>query len=317
METEIISALNKLDFPELVPIAKSALLKSQSSSDFPRFSEAINSLPQLNDTEFHFNLPEVTITSKQSIIESEKLTLQNNLKKLIPWRKGPFNIFGIKIDAEWRSDIKFARLEKTTIDFSDKTVLDIGSGNGYYMFRLIGKGARVLGVEPYLLNFMQFNAIKKYAPNINAVTIPCGIEALPINYNKFDVILSMGIFYHRKSPFEHLSKIKSLLLPQGKVVLETLVIEGENGKVLVPEKRYAKMRNVWFIPSVPTLIAWMKRIGFSNIEIIDVSPTTTIEQRKTDWMPWESLSDFLDKKNNRKTIEGYPAPIRTMIVAEN
>ncbi len=312
----IKSGLISSNFEELIAIATSGFEQISASADFPRFFSCVNALPEVKPSLIDFGQNEVTFGQAADLTGKELKDLEENLRNLIPWRKGPFNLFGINIDAEWRSDLKFSRLEKSRINFTGKSVLDIGSGNGYYMFRLLGKGAEsIVGIEPYLLNFMQFNALKKFAPAANAVTLPVGIEALPENYGKFDAVLSMGVFYHRKSPFEHLAKLRSLLRPGGEIVLETLVIEGKKGEVLVPENRYAKMRNVWFIPSVPTLTAWLKRAKFRNISVIDVSKTTSSEQRKTDWMPWESLSDFLDKENPEKTVEGYPAPKRAMIRA--
>ena len=312
----ITSGLISSGFEDLIEIAAAGFEQISASADFPRFLSSLKSLPDVTPTLLDFNRDEVTVGDISDLTETQKLVLKDNLKKMIPWRKGPFNLFGINIDAEWRSDLKFARLEKSGINFEGKRVLDIGSGNGYYMFRLLGKGAEsVVGVEPYLLNFMQFNAIRKFVPQSNIITLPVGIEALPDNYGKFDSLLSMGVFYHRKSPFDHLAKLRSLLRPGGEIVLETLVTEGDEGNVLVPENRYAKMRNVWFIPSVPTLTAWLKRAKFHDISLIDVSRTTSSEQRKTDWMPWESLTDFLDKENPEKTVEGYPAPKRAMITA--
>ena len=56
----------------------------------------------------------------------------------------------------------------------------------------------------------------------------------------------MGVLYHRRSPIDHLLELKGCLQTGGELVLETLVIDGGLGEVLVPENRYAKMRNVWF-----------------------------------------------------------------------
>ena len=98
-------------------------------------------------------------------------------------------------------------------------------------------------------------------------------------------------------------------------MLETLVIEGREGEVLIPEGRYAKMRNVWYIPSVRTLEDDLRQAGWENVRCIDVTPTTADEQRTTHWMTFESLKDFLDPNDVSKTIEGYPAPIRGVIIA--
>lgn len=124
----------------------------------------------------------------------------------------------------------------------------------------------------------------------------------------------MGVLYHRTSPIDHLKKIRRTLKPNGQVVLETLVVDSNKEEVLVPEGRYAKMRNVWFLPSVPMLQLWMVRTGFCEIEVVDVSHTTTEEQRRTEWMIFESLADFLDPKDASKTAEGYPAPRRALLL---
>ena len=95
------------------------------------------------------------------------------------------------------------------------------------------------------------------------------------------------------------------------------MVPGDAQTVLVPTDRYAKMRNVWFIPSVAALTHWLKRLGFSNVRLADLNHTSLAEQRKTEWMENESLIDFLDATDHSKTIEGYPAPLRAVIIANN
>jgi tRNA (mo5U34)-methyltransferase len=74
------------------------------------------------------------------------------------------------------------------------------------------------------------------------------------------------------------------------------------------------MRNVWFLPSVPALELWLRRAGFVDVRCVDVSTTTVEEQRGTEWMRFQSLSDFLDPADHSKTVEGLPAPRRAVIV---
>jgi tRNA (mo5U34)-methyltransferase len=143
-----------------------------------------------------------------------------------------------------------------------------------------------------------------------------GIEHLPEKLQAFDTTFSMGILYHRRSPFDHLIALRDSLRPGGQLVLETLVIEGQAGEVLVPEGRYSKMGNVWFIPSTATLEAWLKKAGFKSPKLIDVSQTSRDEQRSTDWMSFHSLAEFLNPDNPNQTIEGYPAPRRATFIAE-
>jgi tRNA (mo5U34)-methyltransferase len=234
---------------------------------------------------------------------------------MMPWRKGPFNLHGINIDTEWRSDWKWDRLLPHISDLTNRTVLDIGCGSGYHLWRMRGAGAEfVVGIDPSDLFLSQFQAIKHFNPDPKVHLLPLGVEQLP-ELNAFDTVFSMGVLYHRRSPIDFLSQLKAQLKPGGELILETLVVEGDVNTVLVPTDRYAKMRNVWFIPSTEALVLWMQRVGFKNVRVVDNDHTSLDEQRKTDWMTTESLADFLDPNDPNKTIEGYPAPLRAIIIA--
>ena len=63
------------------------------------------------------------------------------------------------------------------------------------------------------------------------------------------------------------------------------------------------------------MLAWLRRCGFVDARVVDVSTTTTAEQRRTDWMRFESLAESLDPENPQLTVEGYPAPRRAVFVA--
>ncbi|MHC5156775.1 MAG: tRNA 5-methoxyuridine(34)/uridine 5-oxyacetic acid(34) synthase CmoB, partial [Planctomycetota bacterium] len=237
-----------------------------------------------------------------------------------PWRKGPFELFGVKVDTEWRSDLKWARLAGH-VDLKDKCVLDVGCGNGYYLFRMLGAGAKAaIGVDPFLLYVMQFHAINQYVQTSKAAVLPLGVEDIPENCGCFDTAFSMGILYHRREPKEHLQQLHGFLKPGGQAVLETIVLDKAGEHLLVPQGRYGKMRNVmrnvWAIASPALLTKWLGECGFENIEILDITKTTSAEQRKTDWMTFESLDDFLDPHDDAKTVEGYPAPVRAIMLAE-
>ncbi len=207
---------------------------------------------------------------------------------------------------------------RSQIDFDRKLVLDVGSGNGYYGWKMLAAGASmVLGCEPFLLSVAQFEVFRKYwADNERHYVVPLADVDLPRDIQRFDVTCSMGVLYHRPNPIEHLQILASTLKAGGELLLETIVLEDAQQTVLVPEDRYAKMRNVWFIPSVAMLELWLRRTGFDEIRVIDVSRTTSQEQRRTDWMTFESLSDFLDPTDSSRTIEGYPSPSRAVIIAK-
>lgn len=239
------------------------------------------------------------------------------LKNLMPWRKGPIECPGFTIDTEWRSDWKWRRVAPH-VDLGSKSILDVGSGNGYYGRRMLEAGAQnVLGVDPTILFVMQHLALDRVLGRGRNWVVPMTLEQLPDAPGAFDVVFSMGVLYHRKSPPEHLLRLRHFLKPGGQLVLETLVIEGDENAVLVPPGRYARMRNVWFLPSSKACVRWLQRCGFGDVAIVDECVTTLDEQRSTDWMPFESLQQSLDPDDQGKTVEGLPAPRRAVIVAQH
>ncbi|MBS7816090.1 tRNA 5-methoxyuridine(34)/uridine 5-oxyacetic acid(34) synthase CmoB [Wohlfahrtiimonas chitiniclastica] len=247
---------------------------------------------------------------------TDSAQLEASLRKLMPWRKGPWQFCDTHIDTEWHSDWKWARVAPH-IDLHHKNVLDVGCGNGYYGMRMLGAGAKsVIGIDPNWLFLAQFKAFKHYAPDLPIWQLPIGLEAITDELAWFDTVFSMGVLYHRRSPIDHLTDLKRLLNKKGTLVLETMVIEGDEHACLIPHDRYAQMRNVWFIPSVKMLEIFLKRVGFKHVRCVDLNQTSIEEQRKTDWMTYLSLEDFLDPNDHNKTIEGYPAPLRAVIIAE-
>mgnify|MGYP003385913386 CR=1 FL=1 len=285
--------------------------------DIKRWTEALSNLPKLQIQFINLDRDSVQIGSNSNIALADKAQLTDALQEFRPWRKGPFELFGIDIDTEWRSDWKWNRLKDQISPLEGRTVLDVGCGNGYHVLRMAGAGAKlVVGIDPTLLFNMQFQALQRYIQNDRCWLLPITLEEFPEPSAVFDTVFSMGVLYHRRSPIDHLAQLKKLITPGGELVLETLVIDGSVNDILIPEGRYAKMRNVWFIPSAKALEVMLKRAGYKNVRTIDVSPTTVNEQRSTDWMTFESLSDFLDPSDSSKTIEGLPAPKRAIVLAE-
>ncbi len=296
---------------------KDIIPKKILHGDFVKWEAIISNLPEIQPSIIQLNTDTIRIGKREDISDIQYDNYEKALRQLYPWRKGPYNLFSIKIDTEWRSDWKWKRLKNHITPLKNKIVLDVGCGNGYHCWRMAGEGTDlVIGIDPYLLFVMQFFAIKHFIKNNSVFVLPVGIEEIPKQTPFFDTVFSMGVFYHRRSPFDHLYELKALLKPGGELVLETLIIEGTEGEVLVPQNRYAKMRNVWFIPTADTIIQWLRRVGFKNVRLVNITRTTIEEQRSTDWMPFESLSDFLDKNNLNKTIEGYPSPARAFFIAQ-
>ncbi|MEH6912324.1 MAG: tRNA 5-methoxyuridine(34)/uridine 5-oxyacetic acid(34) synthase CmoB [Oceanicoccus sp.] len=290
-------------------------LSEKRHGDLPRWKSALSTLPDWPVDHYSLDRPAIEI-SGNPLTEQQQVAFKQQLMDLHPWRKGPFDLFGIGIDTEWHSDWKWDRLKNHIEPLTGRKVLDIGCGSGYHCWRMRGAGAElVIGIDPTPLFIVQFFALQKYIQDHHVAVLPMGIEHLPEKMKFFDTVFSMGILYHRRSPFDHLIELRDCLVSGGELILETLVIDGDEGQVLVPEGRYARMGNVWFLPSIPTLELWLKKVGFKNVQLIDVSVTSTDEQRRTEWMTFHSLAEFLDPQTTDKTIEGYPAPKRAILSA--
>lgn len=284
--------------------------------DVQKWQAAIDALPQVQAASIDTTVDAVRIGEAQQLSDVQRTQMQEHLMQLHPWRKGPYELFGLNVDCEWRSDWKWQRIVAQLSDLRGRRVLDVGCGSGYHCWRMLGAGAQtVIGIDPMILFTMQYRALCSFVETPLWQLVPCTLEQWPHKLNNFDTIFSMGVLYHRRSPIDHLTSLRSLLRQGGELVLETLVIEGDEQAVLIPERSYAKMRNVWFLPSCALLQRMLQRAGFTNIRIIDVSTTTCEEQRQTSWMHFESLADYLDPDDPRKTVEGYPAPRRATLLA--
>jgi tRNA (mo5U34)-methyltransferase len=313
---DTLATTNAADWLEQLPAQLEGAFCPSNQGELPKWQAIIANLPPLTASERDLNRDTLLIGHASDISQNQAEVLKQQLMQLHPWRKGPYELFGITIDTEWRSDWKWQRLENAISPLQHRLVLDVGCGNGYHCWRMAGAGAKlVVGIDPTLLSVMQFHAIKKLYGDAPVYVLPLAIEHLPSNLKTFDTVFSMGVLYHRRSPIDHLLELKDCLASGGELVLETLVIEGELGSVLVPEGRYAKMRNVWFIPSCATLSQWLRRCGFINIRLIDVTATSIAEQRSTEWMRFHSLADFLHPQNPQLTCEGLPAPKRAIFIA--
>jgi len=280
----------------------------------PKWQKALAELPGIQDLVTELN--QATVTVHGQLDTEAQLALQRHLQTLIPWRKGPFTIAGIQINAEWRSDWKWDRLLPHITSLADRVVLDVGCGSGYHLWRMRGAGAKlVLGIDPGLLFNMQFAALQHYIQDTAVQYLPLPLEALPTRLGLFDSTFSMGVLYHRREPHHHLQQLMQTLRPGGELILETLVIPGESDSACVVNERYARMRNIWSLPTAPRVARWLRESGFKDERCVSINITSTEEQRRTPWMYTDSLAESLDPDNAHLTVEGLPRPHRAILIA--
>lgn len=301
---------------DTVPALLSTWNKQHHTEKFNQWLNSIKHLPTLIPDCIDLKTG-ITASISTPLTKKKKQQLLHLLQILTPWRKGPYSVYGVHIDAEWRSDWKWQRLIDHIKPLTGKTVLDVGCNNGYHLWRMIGEDANlVIGIDPIPLYLCQFEAIRKLLNNdMRAHLLPLGIEQLPASM-AFDTVFSMGVLYHRRSPLDHLIQLKEQLVKGGELILETLVIKGNNMHILTPQDRYASMKNVYFIPSIKAMENWLYRCGFTQVKLVHVGFTCVEEQRKTNWMTSDSLADHLSPNDSKKTIEGYPAPMRAIFIAK-
>ena len=255
-----------------------------------------------------------SIGNRADLGDEEYEIIVQTAKKLIPWRKGPFKIFDLEIDSEWQSNIKY-NLIRPYFNLKDKIVADIGCNNGYYMFRMLEDcPKRLIGFDPSPLTLHQFEFINHFVKS-DIVYEMLGVEHLEFYNHKFDFIFMLGVLYHRPDPVGTLKSLARGLNSKGEILIDTFMIDGDDEICLTPNKRYSKIPNIYFIPTIPALKNWLERAGFENIEVLATTITTSQEQRKTPWSFDESLEDFLDPTDSSKTVEGYPAPKRVYVKA--
>jgi len=236
------------------------------------------------------------------------------IMELIPWRKGPWNMLDTEIDAEWQSNLKWDRFKDHLGDLEDRRVVDIGCNNGYYLFRMLAERPRfLLGLDPSIRCYYQFELFRRLIGNEQMAYLLFGIDEAQLFSNAFDLALCMGVIYHRRDPHTSCRMLYECLKPAGRLIFESIVIPGNSPVALCPVDRYAQMRNVWFVPTVPCMLSWLEKAGFQKIELLDISATTPEEQRTTRFSPYQSLTDYLDPEDPSKTVEGYPAPQRAIV----
>ena len=300
--------------PEWAELDATLFANLHRHGDCGRWQAALDCLPAAHGIRTDYG---DVVAVAGGLVPDHRTLVREALQALHPWRKGPFDLFGVRVDAEWRSDLKWRRVAPA-VDLAGAAVLDVGCGNGYFGWRMLQAGAqRVVGIDATPLFHMQHQAINHYAGDHRNAVLPIRFEQLPqrLTEARFDAAFSMGVLYHQRNPGEHLRRLCSSLKTGGQVIVETLIVE--SAAPLRPAGRYARMRNISEIPTPDSLLNALAAAGFEEARVIDIAATTGAEQRSTPWMRFESLAEALNPDDAGRTIEGHPAPRRCVAAARN
>lgn len=236
-------------------------------------------------------------------------------RQLISWRTGPYKLGDLELDTEWRSHMKWGRVSPMIPQREGMRIADVGCSNGYFLYKLSTLNPEIaIGFDPVERCWLQFALLQSMLRAPNLAFLPMGILALDAFPSFFDFILCMGVIYHQRDQALAVRKLYDATRPGGHVLLESLVVPGDEPLTIAPPDRYAKMRNAWTMPSAASLKGLFMKAGFQDVRVESFGPLTTSEQRRAEFAPFESLVDFLDPNDPSRTVEGHPAPHTAAVI---
>ncbi|MEM1169875.1 MAG: tRNA 5-methoxyuridine(34)/uridine 5-oxyacetic acid(34) synthase CmoB [Cyanobacteria bacterium P01_H01_bin.35] len=306
-----------------IPINTEAILKTRQERQTKLFEpsnqkyyEATQTIADIQTDFFDFSNAVIKVGNSDELSSEQKQRFHQSLQTFCPWKKGPFELFGVTIDAEWRSDWKWQRILPHISSLKNRKVADIGCHNGYFMFRMAAQQPElVIGFEPYTKHFWNFQLIQNIVKQTTLAFELLGVEHIHYYPQFFDTIFCLGILYHHTDPIGLLRKMREALAPKGEIIIDCQGIPGDLPVALTPQKRYAQARGIWFLPTQSCLENWIGRAGFSDINCFFAAPLSVEEQRRTTWANIDSLSEFLSPDDPSFTVENYPAPWRYYAIA--
>lgn len=307
----------RVDLPALLAL-RDRLQERLNDERWQRWRDGANRVSGMRASSLSIVNDHIRFGSADDLTAAEAQRLEEALKAFLPWKKGPYDICGHRIDSEWRSDLKWRRILPHLGDLSGQVVADIGCHNGYYMYQLRALGAKnVIGFEPMPIHYFNHQLLQTLYPTPEISLELFGVEQIDLFPESFDTILCMGILYHHTDPIGLLRKMRMALKPKGRIIIDCQGIPGDDSLSLTPTNRYAGASGVWFLPTMSCLQNWARRAGLSRQTPFYSAPLDSSEQRATQpWADVKSLKDFLNPSDPTQTIEGHPAPWRHYLMVQ-
>ena len=178
-----------------------------------------------------------SVGKKEDLTSEEFEVIEKTAKKLIPWRKGPFKIFGLEIDSEWQSNIKY-NLIRPHFNLKDKVegiVMSFAKQNYAFNFDVLFYDVTTLYFETFKEDELRRNGFSKdnksQQPQI-LVALMVTKEGFPISYEIFP-----GNTFEGHTIIPVVKKIiNKYEVKEFTIVADAAMISAENVKQLVANR---------------------------------------------------------------------------------
>jgi tRNA (mo5U34)-methyltransferase len=161
------------------------------------------------------------------------------------------------------------------IDLRGRSVLDIGAWNGFFSFEAKRRGAgRVLATDSYCWAHPDIKGREAFEIARSALGFEIDsqeIDAADLSaetVGKFDIVLYLGVFYHRYDAIESLAKVarlaKELLIVETHLELRNVDVPA---MVFFPGRELAQDPTNWWGPNEHCMKALLQGHGFGEIEM--------------------------------------------------
>lgn len=167
------------------------------------------------------------------------------------------------------------------IDMRGRSVLDIGAWNGFFSFEADRRGAaRVLATDSYCWNNEEFRGREAFDLAHAALKSTVEVKEIDVTdlsiqtVGQFDIVLYLGVFYHRYDTIEALSRVAALA--RDVLVVETYI---DLRDLKVPAMRFYPGKELngdptnWWGPNEQLMELLLGGLGFAEVET-SIHPTT-------------------------------------------
>ena len=200
--------LQSFSLKRIEVFAEKGRLSNQNLAIMDGIAKSILDLPAIKSKKLIVNEDVLAIGDPNEMSSSDLRKLEQCVNELKPWKKGPLNLMNIQIDTEWRSDWKWKRLQQNLPTLKNKVVCDLGSGNGYYMFRMLEYEPKlVVGIDPNLHAFLEFKLFTRLSGVDNIHFEYMRGDVMKCFAGAFDVVFCLGVLYHTPDPIGMLKDI--------------------------------------------------------------------------------------------------------------